>query len=70
MQEIGQASQTGPDLLDTQIDEAAAELDQGRQHERITPQSSRPYALQGTLLSDVGRLLADLRPGRQSIAGW
>ncbi|MFG2715390.1 hypothetical protein ACGFX2_33280 [Streptomyces goshikiensis] len=69
MEEIGQVSPTDPDLLDAKIDEAAAELDRVQQQERTTPEASPAvHALQGTLLTDVGRLLADLRSGRQSLA--
>ncbi|MER5730769.1 hypothetical protein ABT084_20965 [Streptomyces sp. NPDC002138] len=69
MKEIGQASHTDPHLLDAKIDEAAGELDQVQQEERATPETSpAAHALQGTLLTDAGRLLADLRSGRQSLA--
>ncbi|MFJ3830757.1 aromatic acid exporter family protein [Streptomyces sp. NPDC090046] len=69
MEEIGQASRTDPDLLDAQIDEAAAELERVQRQERTTPDASPAvHALQGTLLTDAGRLLADLRSGWQSVA--
>ncbi|MFF3089916.1 aromatic acid exporter family protein [Streptomyces nojiriensis] len=69
MEEIGQASPTDPDLLDARIDEAAAELERVQRHERTTPGTSPAvHALQGTLLTDAGRLLADLRSGWQSVA--
>ncbi|WP_239516291.1 aromatic acid exporter family protein [Streptomyces sp. ICC4] len=69
VEEIGRVSPTDPDLLDTRIDEAAAALDLVQQHERTAPEASPAvHALQGTLLTDAGRLLADLRSGRQSLA--
>ncbi|MEU9109959.1 hypothetical protein AB0D54_37670 [Streptomyces xanthophaeus] len=67
MEEVGEASPTDPDLLDAQIDKTAAELERVQQQERATPGASPAvHALQGTLLTDAGRLLADLRSGRQS----
>ncbi|MFE2553693.1 aromatic acid exporter family protein [Streptomyces sp. NPDC059355] len=69
MEEIGQASHTDPNLLDVKIGEAAGELDGVQREERTTPETSpAAHALQGTLLTDAGRILADLRPGRQSLA--
>ncbi|MFE5720183.1 FUSC family protein [Streptomyces erythrochromogenes] len=69
MGEIGQASPTDPELLDAQIDEAAAELDGVQRQEQTTPSTSPAvHALQGTLLTDAGRLLADIRSGWQSVA--
>ncbi|MEU9160459.1 aromatic acid exporter family protein [Streptomyces sp. NPDC048424] len=69
MEEIGQVSPTDPDLLDARIDEAATELGRVQQRERTAPGASPAvHALQGTLLTDAGRLLADLRSGRQSVA--
>ncbi|MFG2715504.1 aromatic acid exporter family protein [Streptomyces goshikiensis] len=68
-EEIGRASPTDPDLLDAKIDEAAAELDRVQQQERTTPEASPAvHALQGTLLMDAGRLLADLRSGMSGLA--
>ncbi|MFD6888136.1 aromatic acid exporter family protein [Streptomyces sp. NPDC059957] len=69
VEEIGRASPSDPDLLETKIDEAAAELDRVQPREQTTPEPSPAvHALQGTLLTDAGRLLADLRSGRQSLA--
>ncbi|MFF1343238.1 aromatic acid exporter family protein [Streptomyces sp. NPDC058290] len=69
MEEIGQASPTDPDLLGAQIDEAATELERVQRRERTAPGASPAvHALQGTLLTDAGRLLADLRSGWQSDA--
>ncbi|MFB7983684.1 aromatic acid exporter family protein [Streptomyces vinaceus] len=70
MEEIGQASPTDPDRLDSKIDDAASELNRVQRQERTTSKASPAvHALQGTLLTDTGRLLADLRSGRQSLAG-
>ncbi|WP_272261948.1 FUSC family protein [Streptomyces xanthophaeus] len=69
MEEMGGVSPSDPELLDAKIDEATAELDRVQQQERTTPEASPAVAaLQGTLLTDAGRLLADLRSGRQSLA--
>ncbi|MGW6861998.1 aromatic acid exporter family protein [Streptomyces xanthophaeus] len=67
MEEAGQVSPTDPDLLDAQIDEAAAELERVQPQEQ-TGASPAVHALQGTLLTDAGRLLADLRSGWQGVA--
>ncbi|MFE2927932.1 aromatic acid exporter family protein [Streptomyces goshikiensis] len=68
-EEIGRASPTDPDLLSARIDEAAAELDRVQQQERTTREASPAvHALQGTLLTDAGRLLADLRSGLRDLA--
>ncbi|WP_329107051.1 hypothetical protein [Streptomyces sp. NBC_01439] len=69
MGDIGRAAATVPNLLDAKIDEAAVGLDQVQQQERTTCEASPTvHALQGTLLTDAGRLLADLRSGRQNLA--
>lgn len=69
MEEIGQASPTDPDRLDAQVDEAATELERVQRQERTAPGASPAvHALQGTLLTDAGRLLADVRSGWQSVA--
>ncbi|MFG2416693.1 aromatic acid exporter family protein [Streptomyces goshikiensis] len=66
---IGQASPTDPDLLNERIDVAATELEGVQRQERTSPGASpAAHALQGTLLTDAGRLLADIRSGWQSIA--
>ncbi|MER5571873.1 hypothetical protein ABT083_37800 [Streptomyces goshikiensis] len=67
--EIGRASDTDPNLLDAKIDEATGELDRVQQEERTTLEASPAvHALQGTLLTDAGRLIADLQSGWQSVA--
>ncbi|MFD3327502.1 aromatic acid exporter family protein [Streptomyces sp. NPDC058701] len=65
MEEIGQKPPSDPVLLDAKFDEVASELDQVQRHERTAPEASPAvHALQGTLVTDAGRLLADLRSGR------
>ncbi|OEJ30349.1 hypothetical protein BGK67_02345 [Streptomyces subrutilus] len=69
MEEIGRASPTDRDVVVPQIDEVAAELDRVQQQERSAPDASPDvHALQGTLITDAGRLLVDLRSGRESLA--
>ncbi|MFB6806960.1 aromatic acid exporter family protein [Streptomyces sp. NPDC056387] len=72
LEEIGQASPTDADRLDAQIDGAAADLERvqrGERGERTSPGASPAvHAVQGTLLTDAGRLLADLRSGWQNVA--
>ncbi|MFC6511620.1 aromatic acid exporter family protein [Streptomyces goshikiensis] len=68
-EEIGRASHTDSDLLGAKIDEASAELDRVQQQERTTLEASPAvHALQGTLLTDAGRLLVDLRSGLRGLA--
>ncbi|MEU9233934.1 FUSC family protein [Streptomyces subrutilus] len=68
MEEIGQVSPTDPDVLTPEIDEAAAELDRVQRQERSAQDASPAvHTLQGTLITDAGRLLADLRSGRESL---
>ncbi|AKL64362.1 MULTISPECIES: aromatic acid exporter family protein [Streptomyces] len=68
-EEIGRASHTDPDLLGAKIDDATAELDRVQQQERTTLEASPAvHALQGTLLTDAGRLLVDLRSGLRGLA--
>ncbi|MEC4574625.1 hypothetical protein [Streptomyces virginiae] len=56
-------------LLDERIDVAATELERVQRQERTSPRASAAaHAPQGTLLTDAGRLLADIRSGWQSIA--
>ncbi|MFD3808694.1 aromatic acid exporter family protein [Streptomyces sp. NPDC058611] len=65
MEEIGRKSPSDPVLLDAKFDEMAAELDRVQRYERTVSEASPAlHALQGTLLTDAGRLLADLRSGR------
>ncbi|MFD3675715.1 aromatic acid exporter family protein [Streptomyces sp. NPDC058613] len=65
MEEIGRESPSDPVLLDAKFDEAAAELDRVQRYERTASEASPAvHALQGTLVTDAGRLLTDLRSGR------
>ncbi|MCX4546035.1 aromatic acid exporter family protein [Streptomyces sp. NBC_01565] len=69
MEEMGRAAATDPDLLDAKIDETVENLDRVQRRERTIPEASPAvHALQGTLLTDAGRLLADLRSGWQGVA--
>ncbi|WCD83744.1 hypothetical protein KPP03845_100063 [Streptomyces xanthophaeus] len=69
MEEMGRAAATDPELLDAKIDETVENLDRVQRRERTIPEASPAvHALQGTLLTDAGRLLADLRSGWQSVA--
>ncbi|MFF4317738.1 aromatic acid exporter family protein [Streptomyces sp. NPDC001568] len=70
MREIGRTSPTDRDRLDERIDEAAGTLDLVNRRERTAADASPSvHALQGTLLTDAARLLADLRSGRQALTG-
>ncbi|MFD9336661.1 aromatic acid exporter family protein [Streptomyces sp. NPDC060028] len=68
MEEIGQASPTDSGRLADLIDDAEAELDriehQGQAAADAPPQV---HTLQGTLVTDAGRLLAELRSGSQTL---
>ncbi|MEV7729575.1 aromatic acid exporter family protein [Streptomyces sp. NPDC087917] len=69
MREIGQISPTDPDGLADRIDDAAAELDRVQVHERAAAEAPpAAHTLQGTLLTDAGRLLAELRTGHHTLA--
>ncbi|MEU9026534.1 aromatic acid exporter family protein [Streptomyces sp. NPDC048383] len=69
MREIGQTSPTDPGRLDERIDGAAEELDVVTRRELTSPNASPVvHTVQGTLLTDAARLLADLRSGRQALA--
>ncbi|MEJ8645675.1 hypothetical protein WKI68_39635 [Streptomyces sp. MS1.HAVA.3] len=68
MQEIGQTSLTDSGHLDDVIDDATAELDRVEQQERAAAEAAPAvHTLQGTLLTDIGRLLAELRPGHKAL---
>lgn len=68
MQEIGQASSTDPDRLSDLLDAAAAELAavQGR-HQETAGASPEARSLHGSLLTDAGRILAELRSSRRAL---
>lgn len=68
MQEIGQTSLTDTGHLDGLIDDARAELGRVEQQERAASEATpAAHTLQGTLLTDIGRLLTELRSGRQAL---
>ncbi|GGZ02269.1 hypothetical protein GCM10010343_29920 [Streptomyces avidinii] len=68
MQEIGQTSRTDSGHLDVLIDDATAELDRVEQQERAAAEATPTvHTLQGTLLTDIGRLLAELRSGHKAL---
>ncbi|MEU6315966.1 hypothetical protein ABZ873_34110, partial [Streptomyces sp. NPDC047014] len=65
LEEIGQTSPTDPRHLADLIDDAMAELHRVERHERATAEAEPVvHTLQGTLLTDISRLLSELRPGR------
>lgn len=69
LQEIGQASSTDSGHLSGVIDEAAAELDQVEHQERaVADVSPEAHTLRGSLLTDAGRLLDELRAGHRALA--
>ena len=68
MQEIGQTSLTDSGHLDGLIGDAAAELDRVEQQERAAAEAAPAvHTLQGTVLTDIGRLLAELRSGHKAL---
>lgn len=69
MEEIGQTSRTDDGRLADMIEDAASQLDR-IQEESLTHPEGRSAAptLQGTLLTDAARLLAELRSGRHALS--
>ncbi|MFF3728404.1 aromatic acid exporter family protein [Streptomyces erythrochromogenes] len=68
MQEIGQTSLTDSALLRGLIEEATTDLHRVEHQERATADASPTvHTLQGTLLTDIGRLLAELRTGHETL---
>ncbi|MFD3545498.1 aromatic acid exporter family protein [Streptomyces sp. NPDC058655] len=68
-EEIGQTSPTDPERLADRIDGAEAELERVQEQERAPAEAPpRVHTLQGTLLTDAGRLLSELRAGHQALA--
>lgn len=66
MEELGGSARTDTDRLEYLIGGAQADLDRVQQEaERTAPQAQ---TLQGTLLTDAGRLLAELRAGHRALA--
>ncbi|MET9958126.1 aromatic acid exporter family protein [Streptomyces sp. NPDC006326] len=70
MEHIGQTGRTEPDKLDAALDDAAAELDRAQQQTLTTTPESEPavVTLQGTLLTDAARLMAELREGHEELS--
>ncbi|CAM5286414.1 hypothetical protein SAVIM338S_00227 [Streptomyces avidinii] len=71
MEEIGRASRTDDGRLGDMIEEAASQLDRIQNQERsLTRAEGRSAALtlQGTLLTDAARLLAELRSGHRALS--
>ncbi|MGW5848766.1 FUSC family protein [Streptomyces sp. NPDC055254] len=69
MEEIGRTSPTDPVLLADLMGSAEAELDRIEHQERAAADAPPAvHTLQGTLLTDAGRLLADLRTGHRALA--
>lgn len=69
MQEIGQTSGTDSGRLSDLLDDAAAKLGAvQRQQQEAAEASPEARSLHGSLLTDAGRLLADLRSSRQVLA--
>ncbi|MFJ5811298.1 hypothetical protein [Streptomyces sp. NPDC093093] len=66
--EIGKTSPTDSSRLAALLDDAEAELDRVQQQE-WAPAEAPPevHTLRGTLLTDAGRLLAELRSGHQAL---
>ncbi|MEV6575888.1 aromatic acid exporter family protein [Streptomyces sp. NPDC051577] len=66
LEHIGRTARTEPGVLGEILDRTAAELDRA-QKEALNSPDIRPavFALQGTLLTDAGRLVAELRRGRR-----
>lgn len=68
IREIGQTSPTDSGHLDGLINGATAELTRVEQQERAAPEATPTvHTLQGTLLTDIGRLLAELRSGHEAL---
>ncbi|WP_404961612.1 FUSC family protein [Streptomyces sp. 147326] len=69
MEEIGQTSRTDDGCLVDMIEDATSQLDRVQNHSLTHPESrSATPTLQGTLLTDAARLLAELRSGRHSLS--
>ncbi|MFF1411290.1 aromatic acid exporter family protein [Streptomyces sp. NPDC058289] len=66
LEELGRADRTDIDRLECLIDDAEAELDRV-QHESAST-ALRAQTLRGALLTDAGRLLAELRAGQRALA--
>ncbi|MFD3676419.1 hypothetical protein [Streptomyces sp. NPDC058613] len=67
IQEIDQTSLTDSGQLDGLIADTAEELDRVEQQERAAAAAPAVRTLQGTLLTDIGRFLAELRSGHRAL---
>ncbi|MFE1347922.1 aromatic acid exporter family protein [Streptomyces sp. NPDC058757] len=68
MQEIGRTSPTDSRRLDRLITEAETELNRAEQQERATADATPTvHTLQGTVLTDISRLLAELHSGHKAL---
>lgn len=68
MEHIGQTARTEPDRLDELLGQASAELDHAQRHALPSRNTSpETVTLQGTLLTDAARLVAELRQGHRSL---
>ncbi|MFE5720628.1 aromatic acid exporter family protein [Streptomyces erythrochromogenes] len=68
MQEIGHTSPTDSALLRGLIEKATTDLHRVEHQERAAADASPTvHTLQGTLLTDIGRLLAELRTGHKTL---
>ncbi|MFF3214210.1 aromatic acid exporter family protein [Streptomyces sp. NPDC002886] len=69
MDEIGKRSRSDDSRIDRAIEEASSRLDEVQRNSRTHPDGrSAAPTLQGTLLTDAARLLADLRAGRHDLS--
>ncbi|MEV0987888.1 aromatic acid exporter family protein [Streptomyces sp. NPDC049949] len=66
MEELGRADRTDTDRLECLIVEAEAEL--GRVQQEAAGAAPQAQTLRGALLTDAGRLLAELRAGQRALA--
>ncbi|MEU6313084.1 hypothetical protein ABZ873_19245, partial [Streptomyces sp. NPDC047014] len=62
LEEIGQTSPTDPRRLTSLLDDAMTELQRVERQDRAAAEAEPPvHTLQGTLLTDISRLLTELR---------
>ncbi|MEU3063813.1 aromatic acid exporter family protein [Streptomyces subrutilus] len=68
MEQVGRTGRTEPQHLDELLDRTSAELDRAQRAARPGP-DTRPAVstLQGTLLTDAARLVAELRQGHRAL---
>lgn len=69
MEYLGRTSRTEPDHLDELLEKASTELDHAQRHALFSRDTAPETAtLQGTLLTDAARLIAELRQGHRVLA--